>query len=248
MKRPTALQILTHLAGWLPLAWLLFDALTGRLSVNPIQDVEQRSGRWAVTFLVLSLACTPLAALGWKEWTQRRRALGLYGFLYASVHVLTFFGLDYGWDFSLSLPEVIAKRYTLVGAAAFLLLIPLAATSFQFAMKSLGRNWKRLHRLAYLAAPLAVLHFAWARKGDIFSLQGNILQPLLYGLIVAVLLALRLPPIRRAIAHLREYLAGRIRSRHFRPQMGCYNRPHGKNETGYPRKEDAQDRSAGHGA
>jgi len=205
--RPTPLQILVHLGGWLPLALLVYDALTGGLTVNPIQDIEQRTGRAAVLFVILALACTPLITLtGWRELNRRRRALGLYGFLYALIHVTTFVGLDYGWDLALVLPEIVAKRYTLVGAGTFLILLPLAATSFQPMMKWLGRNWKRLHRLIYLAAPLAVLHFAWARKGDIFRLQGNILQPLIYALVVLLLLALRLPPVRRRIADWRASL------------------------------------------
>ena len=206
-SRLTPLQALIHLGGWLPLALLVYDALTGGLTVNPIQDIEQRSGRAAVLFVLLALACTPLITLtGWRELNLRRRALGLYGFLYAAIHVTTFLGLDYGWDLTLILPEIVNKRYTLVGASAFLILLPLAATSFKPVMKSLGRNWKRLHRLIYLAAPLAVLHFAWARKGDIFRLQGNILQPLIYALIVLLLLALRLPPVRRRIAAWRAAL------------------------------------------
>ncbi len=116
----TWLQILIHILGWLPLAWILFDYFTGRLSVNPIQDIEQRLGRIAVYFLIASLACTPLYTLtGWREPLKRRRALGLYCFMYASLHVLTFIGLDYGFNLSLIGGIVLQKPYAIVGLATF---------------------------------------------------------------------------------------------------------------------------------
>ena len=95
-SRLTPLQIIVHLAGWLPLALLLFDFFSDNLTANPIQAIEQRTGLNAITFLLLSLGCTPAAALsGWKELTQRRKALGNYAFLYAALHVSTFFIVDY---------------------------------------------------------------------------------------------------------------------------------------------------------
>jgi sulfoxide reductase heme-binding subunit YedZ len=202
--RFTPLQILMHVYAWSALARLLFDFAFGYLSPNPIQDLEQRTGRHAITLLVLSLLCTPLNTLfGWKEPLKRRRALGLYAFMYATVHVLIFLDLDYGLAWSLIFQSVFEKPYILVGAASFLLLIPLAVTSFDTWKVRLKKNWKRLHRTVYFIAPLVVLHFAWSKKGSIFQLQGDVLRPLVYGLFVLLLLAMRLPAVRKALASFR---------------------------------------------
>ena len=202
--RYTPLQIVMHVYAWSALAHLLFDYFMGNLSVNPIQDLEQRTGRAAVTLLVLSLMCTPLnTVFGWKELLKRRRALGLYSFMYATIHVLIFLDLDYGLAWSLVFQSVFEKPYILVGAASFLLLIPLAVTSFDIWKKRLKKNWKRLHQVVYFIAPLVILHFAWSKKGSIFDLQGDILRPFVYGVIVLVLLILRIPRIRKFFASLR---------------------------------------------
>ena len=199
------LQIIVHLAGWTPLTLLLFDFWTDNLTANPIQAIEQRTGFTAITFLLLSLACTPLAALtGWKELTQRRKALGNYGFLYAALHLLVFFGLDYGLNLQAIWRDVGTKPYIIIGALAFVLLLPLAITSFKYWMKRLGKNWKRLHRLVYVIVPLVVIHFFMARKGDLLNLSGDILQPLIFGAIVGVLLLLRVPAIKKPLVAWRE--------------------------------------------
>lgn len=192
------LQIIVHLAGWIPLAVLLFDLFRDNLTANPIQAIEKRTGYTALVFLALSLACTPLAFLGWKELTQRRKALGNYGFLYAALHVTVFVAVDYGLNLEAILRDVGTKQYILVGATAFLLLVPLAVTSFNYWMKRLGKNWKRLHRLVYFIAPLVVLHFFMARKGNILNLTGDVFQPLIFAVIIGLLLLLRLAPIKRA--------------------------------------------------
>ncbi len=197
MKKITPLKILIHLVGIFPLAKLIFDFLTNNFSPNPIQDLEQDTGFAAVTLLVLSLATTPLRTLfGWRQPTRHRRALGLYAFLYATLHVIVFTAIDYGFDLSLLFEATFEKRYTLVGSIAFLLLVPLAVTSYKWGMKKMGKNWKRLHQSIYLIAPLVIIHFAWARKGDIFTLQGDVLQPFIYGVIVLLLLGLRIPPVK----------------------------------------------------
>ncbi len=203
--RFTPLQIAVHLGAWYPLVRLVFDALTGVLSANPIQDAEQRLGRAAITLLVLSLSATPLNTLfGWREPLKRRRALGLYAFFYAALHVAVFVALDYGFAWALIVETIVEKRYTLVGAAAWTLLALLAVTSFDFWKRRLRKNWKRLHRLVYLAAPLDVLHYAWAKKGDVFQLQGDILRPLAYGAFILVLLLMRLPAVRRLLSATRR--------------------------------------------
>ena len=193
-----------HIYGWSALAHLIFDYFMGNLSVNPIQDLEQRTGRAAITLLVLSLMCTPLNTLfGWKELLKRRRALGLYSFMYATIHVLIFLDLDYGLAWSLIFQNIIEKPYIIFGVITFLMLIPLAITSFDSWKIRLKKNWKRLHQTIYLIAPLAVLHFAISKKGDIFQLQGDIIRPLIYGLVVLILLILRIPRIRKFFASLK---------------------------------------------
>lgn len=208
MAKPrfTPLQLLVHLAGWIPLVVLLFDLFRDNLTANPIQAIEQRTGYTALVFLALSLACTPLAFLGWKELTQRRKALGNYGFLYAALHVTVFVAVDYGLNLEAILRDVGTKQYIIIGATAFLLLVPLAATSFNYWMKRLGKNWKRLHRLVYLIAPLVVLHFFMARKGNILNLTGDVFEPLLFAVIISLLLLLRLAPVKRAWTRLRTRL------------------------------------------
>jgi sulfoxide reductase heme-binding subunit YedZ len=149
--------------------------------------------------LVLSLLCTPFNTLfKWSEPLKRRRALGLYSFMYAVIHVIIFADLDFGLAWSTLIQEVVTKPRLVVGTLAFLLLIPLAMTSFDIWKKRLGKNWKRLHQVVYLIAPLVVLHFLWSKKGDVLSLQGEILQPAIYGLAVAILLILRISPVKKA--------------------------------------------------
>ncbi|MGQ9550347.1 MAG: sulfite oxidase heme-binding subunit YedZ [Roseiflexus sp.] len=194
---------LVHPAALIPLALLVYDALTGNLTVNPIQNLTQRTGYTAVILLILSLGCTPLSMVtGWKRIIALRRPLGLYGFLYATLHMLVFTALDFGLNLTLIVQEIAEKRYILVGMLTLLILLPLALTSTQGWQRRLGRNWKRLHRLAYLAAPLALVHFAWAQKSDIR-------QPLLLGVVVVLLLTLRLPALRRRIETWRHTVTSR---------------------------------------
>lgn len=197
----TPLQIAMHLYAWSAFILLIFDFATGNLSPNPIQDLEQRTGRHALVLLVLSLLCTPLNTLfKWSEPLKRRRALGLYSFMYAVVHVIIFADLDFGLAWSNLIKEVIGKPRLVVGTIAFFLLIPLAITSFDIWKKRLKKNWKRLHQLVYFIAPLVVLHYLWSKKGDILSFQGEILKPMIYGLAIAVFLIVRIPPIRKALS------------------------------------------------
>jgi sulfoxide reductase heme-binding subunit YedZ len=201
--RYTPLQVAMHLYAWSVLAILTLQLFTGTLSANPIQELEQRTGRHAITLLVLSIACTPLNTLfKWRELLKRRRALGLYAFLYATIHVIIFFNLDYGLAWSLIIPTIVEKPYILVGLLALLMLIPLAMTSFDVWKKRLGRNWKRLHQTIYLIVPLVLLHYAWGKKGDFFALEGDIIRPLIYTIIAVILLIMRIHPIRRFLASL----------------------------------------------
>ncbi len=217
--RYTPLQIAMHVYAWSVLVFLTFDFFTGNLSANPIQELEQRTGRHAITLLVLSLACTPLnTLLKWPELLKRRRALGLYTFMYATIHVLIYLDLDYGLAWSFIVQDVIEKPRLIVGAIAFFMLIPLAWTSFDIWKKRLGKNWKRLHQTVYVLAPIVVLHYAWSKKGDLFALQGEIIRPLIYGLIIVLFLIFRIPPVRKALASLRDRVLFRFRRRGTQPQ------------------------------
>ncbi len=201
LLRYTPLQIAVHVYAWSALVWIVVELLTGTFSINPIQELEQRTGRHAITLLVLSLMCTPVNTIfKWSEPLKRRRTLGLYAFMYATIHVIIFADLDYGLAWSRLIQELVEKPRLIVGVIAFALLIPLAFTSFDIWKKRLGKNWKRLHKLVYLIAPLTFLHYIWSKKGDLLSLQGEVAKPLTYGLIIAVFLIFRIPAIRKALA------------------------------------------------
>ncbi len=193
MRKATFWQVLVHVGALVPLAWLIFDAAAGRLSVNPIQDIEQRTGKYALILLALSLWCTPANILtGWAVVTRWRRPLGLYAFGYAALHFLTFIGLDYGFNFRFLWADVAGKRYIFVGLAALLILIPLALTSTKGWQRRLGKAWRKLHRWVYLAGGLVVVHYVWAVKADIR-------QPLLWGALIALGFVVRIPAVRSAI-------------------------------------------------
>ena len=217
-QRYTPLQVGIHIYGWSALVRLIIDYFNHNRTANPIQALEQRTGRHAITLLILSLACTPLNNIfGWRELLKRRRALGLYAFMYASVHVLIFVDLDYGLAWSVIVQTILQKPYILVGVLSFLMLLPMAVTSFDIWKVRLRKNWKRLHQVVYFIAPLVVLHYALSKKGDIFRLEGDIIRPLLYGLVVVVLLIFRIPTMRRALASLRDRVLLLISRRRIQP-------------------------------
>jgi len=202
-KRDLLLYLIVHLCAIFPLAWLIWDFSTDNLTANPIQAATLRTGKAAIVLLVLTLAVTPFyTVFGFKPILTIRRTLGLYTFLYVSIHFLIFTGLDYGFDVTLLKEAIFEKRYALVGFAAALILLPLAITSTRGWMKRLGRKWKQLHRLIYLAGLLAVIHYIWLVKGDIR-------QPLLFGLVVILLLLARVPAIRRRLSGLRRRIITR---------------------------------------
>lgn len=199
------LRIGIHLIGLFPLAELAYKWVADQLTVNPIQFIEQFLGRAALNLLVATLAVTPLVTLtGWKKISKHRRALGLYTFLYFALHFTTFAALDYGFDFGQILQLTLQKPFIWVGTLAGILLLALAATSFKYWMKRLGRNWNRLHKLVYLIGGLVVLHYAWAVKGSLSTLGGNIARPLFMGFLVSILLVLRIPPVKRGVIALRQ--------------------------------------------
>lgn len=195
------LRIAVHIGGVLPALLLLIGFFSGNLTANPIQALQQRTGITALNFLILSLACTPLSTItGYKKFTSRKKALGVYGFFYALAHLLIFIGLDYGFDFRQIFRDVGTKQYILFGLTAFLLLLPLAITSFKIMKKKLGPRWKKLHRAVYIISPIVVVHFLLSLKGNISQLQGDIIQPILYAVIIVILLILRIPRVKSLVA------------------------------------------------
>jgi len=193
---------LAHGIGLLPLGLILFTGVTSGLTVNPIQFLTLRTGKAALIMVVLTLACTPVNTLfHFKEALTARRTFGLYSFFYAFLHVSIFVGLDYVFDLKLIVDSVLEKRYILAGLGAFLIFLPLAVTSFDWWKKRLGKNWKRLHRMVYLGALLAVVHYTWLVKSDIRV-------PLLYGAGIVILLVMRIPAVRRKLANLKFRRAG----------------------------------------
>jgi sulfoxide reductase heme-binding subunit YedZ len=176
------------LAGSLvPLGAIVHGAATGGLGADPIAQALNQLGLVALVLLVASLACTPLRlATGWAWPIRIRRLLGLLAFLYACLHVATYAAVDQGLDGRAILEAVTERKFTFVGFAAFVLLVPLAATSTRAAVRRLGfARWQRLHRLAYAAGVLAVLHFVWRVKRDLD-------EPAAYGAVLAALLLWRI--------------------------------------------------------
>lgn len=203
----TPAQLLIHLFGWLPLVLTVAQASTGDLTANPIQAAEQRLGRVAVYFLMASLTCTPIVTLtGWREPIKRRRALGLYAFMYASLHFIVFTGLDYGFDVPQIAKLISQKTFILLGISAGLILLALAVTSFTWWMRQMGKGWLNLHRTVYLGGVIVVFHYAMARKANISAMSGDIIQPLMIGILLAILLLLRIPSIRKIASGLRYKL------------------------------------------
>jgi methionine sulfoxide reductase heme-binding subunit len=206
-QRMKPLNLVVHVLALLPLPILTLAYQAGKLTANPIQALEQRTGDLAIILLLLSLACTPANTwFGFSQALLLRRPLGVYSFLYATVHLLVFTGVDYGFQWQYLWEDLSNKVYIYAGLAAFLVLVPLAATSWKWWQKRLGKKWKRLHQAVYIAGGLAVLHLAWVIKGNVLTLRGDIWKPVLAGMVLAVLLASRLPAVRRQVAH---YRAGR---------------------------------------
>jgi sulfoxide reductase heme-binding subunit YedZ len=194
------LRYLAHLLAWIPAILLAYNAWTDNLTANPIQAATQRTGLTAITLLGLSLACTPLnLVFRWRFVLPLRRTLGLYAFFYALLHMILFTVVDYGLDLELIFGSILKKPYIVVGATGFLMLLLLASTSFDWWKIKLKKNWKRLHALVYPAALILGLHFAWALKGDIFKLSGDVFWPFVYLVLVSLFLILRLPPVKKLI-------------------------------------------------
>jgi sulfoxide reductase heme-binding subunit YedZ len=185
-RRTRVLQAFAIVIGTLPAASLAVSAFTDGLGANPVERVTHVTGDWALRFLLLSLAVTPLRHLfGWSWVVPLRRTLGLTAFGYACLHYLIFLGLEHFFDWQLIVEDVLKRRFVWAGFSAFLCLVPLAVTSTRAMIRRLGRHWVSLHRLVYLAAVLGVTHFLWLVKSDLR-------EPLVYAAILTLLLGLRL--------------------------------------------------------
>jgi methionine sulfoxide reductase heme-binding subunit len=176
---------LAFVAALLPVAWLAWGIFRGTLGANPAETIQLQTGRWALKFLVLTLAVTPVRRLtGWNIVIQYRRMLGLFAFFYASLHFTSYIVLDQFFDWGAIVRDVPKRPFILMGFTAFVLLIPLAVTSTKGWIRRLGRRWQALHRLIYASAICATIHFIWKVKvatGD----------PTVYATIVAALLGFR---------------------------------------------------------
>jgi sulfoxide reductase heme-binding subunit YedZ len=161
------------------------------LGANPVEKIQDTLGIWGLRFLLLTLAVTPLRVIGgWPRLQLFRRMLGLFAFFYVTMHFAWYLFVDQAFDWRQLGADVVKRPYITAGFTAFLLLVPLAATSTQRAMRRLGRRWTRLHRLVYAAAILGCVHFWWQVKADIR-------EPLVYAAIAALLLGWRLWRARR---------------------------------------------------
>jgi methionine sulfoxide reductase heme-binding subunit len=192
-----ALQLSNKQVGWvkaaifvlalLPFARLVWGTATGAFT-DPLAEITKISGEWALYFLCITLAVTPLRRLtGWNWLVKLRRMVGLFTFFYAFVHFIAFLWFDHFFDVAAMLADVVKRPFILVGFIAFVLLIPLAATSTNAMIKRLGgKRWQWLHRLIYVIGPLAILHYWWMKEG-----KSDFAQPILFGAIVAALLGLR---------------------------------------------------------
>ncbi|OJW75418.1 protein-methionine-sulfoxide reductase heme-binding subunit MsrQ [Thiobacillus sp. 65-1402] len=187
---PVALRTLkagVFLVCLLPLARLVYLGVAGGLGANPIEFVTRSTGTWALAGLMVTLSVTPLRRLtGLAGLIRYRRMLGLFAFFYACLHFVAYVWLDQFFDPAAIARDIVKRPFVTVGFAAFILLVPLAATSSHAMMRRLGRRWQQLHRLIYLIALLGVVHYLWLVKKDLT-------EPLIYGGVLALLLALRLP-------------------------------------------------------
>lgn len=181
------LKPMVFAASLAPLLWLVWQAAFGSLGVNPVETVNRYLGDWALRFLLIALAVTPVRQIsGWAPLARLRRMLGLFAFFYVCLHLASYIGLDLYFDWQALWRDVLKRRYITLGMLAFVLLIPLAVTSTDAMIRRLGgRRWRALHRLVYPIGVLGVAHFWLMVKADIR-------EPLLYAVILAALLGYRL--------------------------------------------------------
>ena len=197
LLKPAAKPLLFALA-LLPFLWLVYGAFANQLGANPAEHLIRSTGDWTLRLLCLTLAVTPLRQwTGWHALARWRRMLGLFTFFYGCLHFLGFAWLDMGFDLDAIVKDIIKRPFILVGTAALLLMVPLAATSFNRAIKALGAaRWQTLHKLVYGTALLGLLHFFWMRAG-----KNDFGEWSIYAAVMAVLLGWRVwKRLRRAPA------------------------------------------------
>jgi methionine sulfoxide reductase heme-binding subunit len=159
------IKIAIFVAALLPTAWLVWALWTSNLGVNPAETIQLQTGRWALKFLLITLAITPIRRLTkWNAVIKYRRMLGLFAFYYASLHFLSYIVLDQYFNWAGMLADIGKRPFITVGFTAFILMVPLALTSTKGWIRRLGRNWQTLHRLIYLSAICAGVHFIWKVK------------------------------------------------------------------------------------
>ena len=170
----------------LPFLLISYKIFFNKLGPEPVKEITHFTGEWTLIFICLTLSMSPLKQFtNSSVWISFRRMLGLFVFFYATLHLLTYIGIDYRFDWSQILDDVVKKKYIFIGFAAWLLLLPLAITSSKKMVLLLKKNWKRLHRLIYIIAIFGSLHYIWLSKTIFF-------KPLIYFIIIIVLLALRI--------------------------------------------------------
>ena len=178
-----------------PLGTIILDIYYNQLGAEPVKKIMNHFGEWTLIFICLTLAMSPLKRItNLSVWIKFRRMLGLFVFFYATIHLLTYVGLDYRFDWQPIFNDVLKKKYIFIGFSAWLLLIPLAVTSSQKMIKLLRHNWKNLHRIVYVIAIFGSLHYIWLSKTIFF-------KPLIYAIIIVVLLALRIKIKNRGIKY-----------------------------------------------
>ena len=177
--------------GLMPIVGVVAGAVLGKLSPNPIEDVTHVTGEWALRFLVVTVAITPLRRFtGWSRLAPQRRTFGLLAFTYAVLHMLTWSVLDQGLHWPSIQEDLTERPFVWAGATALLAMTPLAFTSTRASMRRLGRRWVTLHRLVWVAVAAAIVHFWWLVKADE-------MQPAIWAVVAAVLVGLRFVPARR---------------------------------------------------
>ena len=185
MSSLAILRRVVFAAALIPAAWLVYGAFTDNLGANPIDYITDTTGLTALTCLVITLTITPLRRLtGWNELIRLRRMLGLLAFFYACLHLVTWVVLDWFFDIASMAADVVERPFITLGMTTFLLLLPLAVTSTAAMIRRLGKRWQQLHRLIYVAAITAVIHFWWVVKADFRD-------PRLFALALSVLFGFR---------------------------------------------------------
>ena len=169
-----------------PIYLICYQIFFNKLGPEPVDRIINYFGEWTLIFIILTLSISPLRKLtNSTEWIKFRRMLGLFTFFYASIHMLSYVGLDYRFDFEPLIDDVLKKKFVFIGFSAWLLLIPLAITSSDKMARLLKQNWKKLHRLVYVIAIFGVLHFIWLSKTIFF-------KPLIFLIILIILLLFRI--------------------------------------------------------